>query len=369
MKKLGFGLMRLPLIPGTDEIDIERVKAMADSFMDAGFTYFDTAAPYHGGRSEVAFREAVAKRYPREAYILADKLSLFKIEKGEDIPPFFDSQLEALGVEYIDYYLIHALGADRYEQAKSFGAFEFVRKKKAEGKVRRIGFSFHDSPEVLDRILCEQPEMEFVQLQINYLDWLDSGVRARECYETARRHGKDVIVMEPVKGGALAGVSEKATALFSKKRPDVSPAGWAIGYCASLEGVICVLSGMSSEEQMADNIGLMKDFAPFSPEEMAVTEQAAEIVRMDNAIGCTSCRYCTEDCPQKINIPGIFTAYNNYSRFGKTNLNGAKHRYNAAVEGGGKATECISCGLCEGVCPQHLEIRELLQMVASELED
>ncbi|MBQ4066173.1 MAG: aldo/keto reductase [Clostridia bacterium] len=368
MKKLGFGLMRLPLLEDGKTIDIERVKAMADAFIKAGFTYFDTAAPYHGGESEVAFREAVAKRYPRDAYILADKLSLFKIEKAEDVPSFFDSQLERLGVDHIDYYLLHAMSASSYERALDFGAFDFVAKKKAEGVLRHVGFSFHDSPEVLDRILTEHPEMEFVQLQINYLDWLDSGVQARACHEVARRHEKPVIVMEPVKGGALANISADAVSLFRSLRPELSTAGWAISYAASLDGVFMVLSGMSTEEQMAENIGYMKDFIPFSSDELAASEKAADIVRNDNAIACTSCRYCTDDCPQKIAIPDIFTTYNNFRRFGSLNPDGARGRYARIVENGGRASDCIECGLCEANCPQHLEIRALLKEMVSVLE-
>ncbi len=370
MKKLGFGLMRLPLTDPKDNtsIDIDRFAAMADTFLSSGFTYFDTAAPYHGGMSEIAFRKAVSERYPRESYILTDKLSLFKIEKAEDIPPFFAKQFEDLGVEYLDYYLVHALGADRYEKAKEMGVFEFVREKKARGKVRHIGFSFHDSPEVLDRILTEQPEMEVVQLQINYLDWQDSGVRAKECYEIARKHNKDVIIMEPIKGGALASVSPEVVSLFKEKRPSLSPAGWAVSFCASLEGVIMVLSGMSNEEQMEDNVSYMKDFDPFSPEELELSERAGDMVRNDNAIACTACRYCTDGCPQRIAIPDMFMAYNNYSRFQKTNLDGAKLRYNRAAENGGKASDCIGCGLCEESCPQHLPIREHLAAIAKEFE-
>ena len=367
MKKLGFGLMRLPLTEG-GAIDIERTKAMADRFMAEGFTYFDTAAPYHQGESETAFRKAVSERYPRESYIITDKLSLFKIEKAEDIPSFFDTQLEKLGVEYLDYYLLHAMSASSYERATDFGAFDFVAKKKEEGKICHVGFSFHDSPEVLDKILTEHPEMEVVQLQINYLDWLDSSVRAKECYEVARKHGKDIIIMEPVKGGALANVSPEVVSLFNEKRPSLSPAGWAVSFCASLPGVIMVLSGMSNEAQMEDNISYMKDFVPFTAEELALSERAGDMVRNDNAIACTACRYCTDGCPQKIAIPDMFTAYNNYSRFQKTNLDGAKWRYNKICENGGKASDCIGCGLCEESCPQHLPIREHLSAIAKEFE-
>lgn len=370
MKKLGFGLMRLPQSDPADSkaIDIERTKAMADRFMAEGFTYFDTAAPYHSGMSEVAFGEAVAARYPRDSYILTDKLSLFKIEKAEDIPSFFDSQLEKLKVEYLDYYLLHAMSASSYERACEFGAFEFVQAKKAEGRIRHIGFSFHDSPEVLDKILTEHPEMEVVQLQINYLDWLDAGVQAKACYEVARKHEKPIIIMEPIKGGALANVSPDAVAMFNSARPELSNAGWAVSYCASLEGVMMVLSGMSTEEQLEDNMAYMKDFKPLNAWEMAICEKAADIVRNDNAIPCTACRYCTDDCPCKINIPDLFKTYNNFRRFQSTNLDGAKWRYASVTKETGKASACIECGLCESHCPQHIDIRDRLKEIAELFE-
>ncbi len=370
MKKLGFGLMRLPILDAADNktIDIERTKAMVDRFMAEGFTYFDTAAPYHQGESECAFKVAVSSRYPRDSYILTDKLSLFKIDKAEDIPAFFDTQFEKLGVEYLDYYLLHAMSENSYQRAKEFGAFEFVAAKKAEGKIKHVGFSFHDSPEVLDKILTEHPEMEVVQLQINYLDWNDQGVRARECYTVARKHKKDIIIMEPIKGGALANVSPDAVSMFKSARPELSCAGWAVSFCASLEGVIMVLSGMSNEEQMEDNISYMKDFVPFSDEEVEISVKAGDIVRNDNAIACTTCRYCTDDCPQKIAIPDIFRIYNNFRRFQSSNLNGAKNGYKHVTENGGKASSCIECGLCESHCPQYLPIRALLKEIAEVFE-
>ncbi|MBQ2730318.1 MAG: aldo/keto reductase [Clostridia bacterium] len=368
MKKLGFGLMRLPLLEDGKTIDIERTKAMVDRFMTEGFTYFDTAAPYHGGMSEVAFRQAVSERYPRDSYVLADKLSLFKIGSAEEIPSFFENQLASLGVDYIDYYLLHAMSESSYNRAREFGAFDFVKKKKEEGKLRNIGFSFHDSPEVLDRILTEQPEMEFVQLQINYLDWLDGGVQAQKCHEVARKHKKPIIVMEPVKGGALANVSPEAVALFKSARPELSAAGWAVSFAASLEGVMMVLSGMSNEEQMENNLSYMKDFVPFTAEEIELSLKAADIVKNDNAIPCTACRYCTDDCPQKIAIPELFKTYNDYRRFQGSNLEGARHRYNGICQNSAKASECIGCGVCESHCPQHIDIREQLKLISKTFE-
>ncbi len=370
MKKLAFGLMRLPLVDENNatSIDQDRVDAMADEFIKQGFTYFDTAAPYHSKHSEIAFREAVAKRYPREAYTVTDKLSLFMIEKAEDMQQFFDEQLERLGVEYMDIYLLHALGKESYEKAKAFKAFEFAAEKKAEGKVKHVGFSFHDSAEVLDEILTEHPEVEYVQLQINYLDWEDENVQSRKCYETAVKHGKKVLVMEPVKGGALAVVSPKVEALFKEYNPEASAASWAIRFCASLEHVVMVLSGMSDEKQLADNTGYMQEFQPLNEEEMAIVQKAAEIIRSDIAIPCTGCAYCVEDCPQKIAIPDYFKIYNHLKQFQGTSEKWDRQKYAKKAQERGKASECIECGLCEGHCPQHLNIRELLKDVAKELE-
>ncbi|MBE6714311.1 MAG: 4Fe-4S dicluster domain-containing protein [Ruminococcaceae bacterium] len=370
MKKLAFGLMRLPLCDPNDNksIDIEKTKEMVDEFMGHGFTYFDTAAPYHGGMSENAFRLAVAERYPRESYTVTDKLSLFAIGTKEEMPAFFDRQFEKLGVEYIDYYLVHALGRDAYAKAKDFGAFDFVRQKKAEGKICHIGFSFHDSAEMLETILTEQPDMEFVQLQINYLDWLDDGVQAKKCYEVARRYGKEVLIMEPVKGGALASLSEKSEKVLKEYDPSFSVASWAVRFCASLDGVFAVLSGMSNIEQMRDNISYMEDFTPLTEDEMRMMTDLGVAVRNDIAIPCTACRYCTDGCPQKIAIPDYFNLYNSYHRFGSVYNVHLGNRYKKIAESNGKCSDCIECGLCEEHCPQHLPIRDLLRRVAGELE-
>lgn len=370
MKKLAFGLMRLPVLNENDatSIDIERVKKMADAYIEAGFNYFDTAAPYHGKHSEIAFREAVAKRYPRESYTLTDKLTLSMIEKAEDMQSFFDAQMERLGVEYIDIYLLHALGKASYEKAQNFKAFEFAAQKKAEGKVKHVGFSFHDSAEVLERILTEHPEVEYVQLQINYLDWEDKNVQSRECYEVAVKHGKKVLVMEPVKGGGLAVVSPVVEKLFKDYNPSASPASWAVRFCASLEHVVMVLSGMSNEEQIADNTSYMKDFQPLNAEEMAIVEKAAEIIRNDITIPCTACAYCVDDCPKNIAIPEYFKIYNRNKQLQGTTTGWDKVVYGNKAKERGKASDCIECGLCEGHCPQHIEIRKFLKDVATTLE-
>ena len=370
MKKLAFGLMRLPQLDENDatSIDIERVKGMVDTFMEKGFTYFDTAAPYHGKHSEIALREAVVKRYPRESYVVADKLTLGMIDKAEDMQSFFDGQMERTGLDYIDIYLLHALGKESYAKAQAFNAFEFAAQKKAEGKVKHVGFSFHDSAEVLDQILTEHPEVEYVQLQLNYLDWEDDNVQSRKCYEVAVKHGKKVLVMEPVKGGALAVVSPAVEKLLKDYNPDASPASWAVRFAASLEHVVMVLSGMSTEEQVEDNTSYMKEFIPLNEEEFAILEKAADMIRNDIAIACTGCAYCVEDCPQNIAIPEYFKIYNHLKQFQGTSEKWDKQKYAKKAQERGKASDCIECGLCEGHCPQHLNIRELLKDVANTLE-
>ena len=370
MKKLAFGLMRLPQLDENDatSIDIERVKGMVDTYMEQGFSYFDTAAPYHGKHSEIALREAVVKRYPRESYVVADKLSFGMIDKAEDMQSFFEGQLERTGLEYIDIYLLHALGKESYAKAQSFKAFEFAAQKKAEGKVKHVGFSFHDSAEVLDQILTEHPEVEYVQLQINYLDWEDENVQSRKCYEVAVKHGKKVLVMEPVKGGALAKISPQIEAFLKEHNPTASPASWAVRFAASLEHVVMVLSGMSDEAQVTDNTSYMKEFQPLSAEEFKVLEQAAEMIRNDIAVPCTGCAYCVADCPKNIAIPEYFTMYNKVKRFQGVGLNWEKMKYAKKAEERGKASDCIECGLCESHCPQHLDIRKFLKDVAEILE-
>ena len=366
MKKLAFGLMRLPMTENTEkpEIDLNRVCGMVDTFMENGFTYFDTAAPYHGGMSEVIFKKAVADRYPRDAYTITDKLSLFMIEKAEDMQGFFDRQLEKLGVDYVDIYLIHSLSRNSYKKAQEFGAFEFAARLKQEGKVKHVGFSFHDTADILDTILTDHPEIEYVQLQINYLDWEDDVIQSRQCYEVAVKHGKPVLVMEPVKGGALVDISENAKKLLKDKEPEMSIPSWAIRFAASLDKVVMVLSGMSNEEQISDNISYMKDFVPLTDDEMKLTLECAEIIRKDIPIKCTSCRYCVDDCPMNIAIPEYFSIYNDSKRFGLPKMGHLKEKYRKTAETNGKASVCIECGMCGEHCPQKLPIREFLKTVS-----
>ena len=370
MKKLGFGLMRLPLLDRDDysSVDIERFKKMADTFLANGFTYFDTAYPYHRGNSEVAFREAVAKRYPRSAYTITDKLSLFMIRDEKEIPGFFEKQLEQLGVDYVDYYWLHGLNGQTYRQAEEMHAFDFIQKKKAEGKIHHIGLSFHDKAKLLDEILTVHPELEYVQIQLNYLDWNDPAVESRLCYEVAVKHNKPVIVMEPVKGGSLIQIPSPAKGLFEKAHSDLSTASWAIRFAASPSHVMMVLSGMSDEQQVADNISYMKDFHPLDEKEQQVVEQAVKIIRASEIIPCTACRYCTDTCPKKIAIPDYFSIYNNMKRSGDTVRLTTQTYYSNLTQNHGKASECLKCGKCEKLCPQHLPIRAFLQDVAAALE-
>lgn len=371
MKKLGFGLMRLPQLDPDDysSVDIETVKKMADAFLAKGFSYFDTAAPYHQGNSEIAFREAVAKRYPHSAYTITDKLSLFMVKKPEDMPGFFAAQLERLGVEYVDYYWLHGLGEPSYRQAEAFGAFEFVQKLKEEGKVKHIGFSFHDKAELLDEILTKHPEMEYVQIQLNYLDWEDATIQSRLCYEVAAKHHKPVIVMEPMKGGSLVNIPEEAKKLFHAHHPDLSIASWAIRFAATPKNVMMVLSGMSNEEQLEDNMGYMEQFHPLDDIEQGIIHKATEIIKKAIAIPCTACRYCIDECPQKIAIPDYFAIYNNLKRFGGPQGMVARTYYGNLTQTHGKASDCIKCGKCEKRCPQHLPIRAYLEDVAESLEN
>ena len=367
MKKLGFGFMRLPLLDGENQtsFDREQIFGMVDAYLERGFNYFDTAYMYHDGASERMLREALIERHPRGGYLVATKMPTMMLEKQEDVERIFAEQLERTGAGYFDYYLLHCLSTNLYETAKKYGLFDFVQQKKREGLIKRVGFSFHDKAEVLDKILTEHPEMEFVQLQINYLDWEDDKVQSRLCYEVARRHGKEIIVMEPVKGGTLANLPPRAEALLKEREPDSSAASWAIRFAASCEGVIMVLSGMSNMQQLNDNTSYMEDFAPLTAEETALCHRAADIIKSSVAVPCTACRYCVEGCPMNIAIPEYFALYN--GSVGGTKPDAAAE-YSALAAKNGKASDCIECGQCEGHCPQHIEIIKRLKNVAAEFE-
>ena len=366
-KKLGFCCMRLPVIDGDMErIDDELFCKMVDTFMEQGFTYFDTAYPYHNQKSEGAVKRCLVDRYDRYKFYLADKMPMWSAKEYADYERLFAEQLERCGVEYFDFYLLHALYGERYEEGVKLGAFDFIQKMKAEGKIKHAGFSFHDTADVLDKILTEHPEMEFVQLQINYYDWESENVQSRKCYEVAVKHGVPIIVMEPVKGGTLASLAPQAAAVLDELNPNASYASFAVRYTASLENVFMVLSGMSDYEQLLDNTSYMKDFVPLSEKEQAgITKVVEELAKLPT-IPCTKCRYCVDGCPQKINIPGLFQAYNNVIQFGDNAV--SRRRYEDAISERGLASACVECGLCEEQCPQHLEIRSLLKDVANMFE-
>lgn len=359
----GFGAMRLPMRDG--EVDVAQTCRMVDAFLEAGFNYFDTAHGYLDGKSELALRECLTGRYPRDRYILTDKLTNFYFKSQEDIRPFFQSQLDACGVDYFDFYLMHAQSAEIFAMFKQCRAYETALELKAEGKIRHFGISFHDRPAVLEQILTEYPQIEVVQIQFNYVDYEDPAVESRRCYEVCRKFGKPVIVMEPVKGGSLANLPERAAEILNALHGG-SPAGYAIRFAAGFEGMMMVLSGMSSLEQMEENIGFMRDFRPLDDRELEAVGKVREVFRSMNLIPCTACRYCVEGCPQQISIPDLFAVMNAKQIHRDWN---ADYYYNEVhTKRGGKAGDCVKCGRCESACPQHLPIRELLERTAEVFE-
>ena len=361
--KLGFGLMRLPR-KGL-KTDIEQVKTMVDKFMDAGFTYFDTAFVYPG--SEKAIKKALVDRYPRESYTLATKINAFLLAPTENAAKKqFTTSLKRTGAGYFDYYLLHAFMENNYKKYDKFHLWDFVKEQKEKGLVKHFGFSFHAGPELLDQILTAHPEVDFIQLQINYADWENPSVTARANYEVARRHGKSIVVMEPVKGGTLADPPKAVKELFDAARPEMSYASWAIRFAASLDGIITVLSGMSNIEQMEDNLSYMRDFEPLNEKEQKIIQEAQRILGHSAAIPCTACHYCVEGCPKQIAIPDIFSAMNGKLANGQTEA--AAQAYRLATAEGGKASDCVACRACEKACPQHLPITDYLQKGAEMFE-
>ena len=362
-KNFGFGCMRLPM--NGDEVNYDEFNKMIDAFIDSGFNYFDTAHGYLQGKSETALRDCLVARYPRDKYVLTNKLTDFCFKTEQDVRPFFESQLAICGVDYFDFYLMHAQSRDKLKHFKKCRAYEQALEFKAEGKIKHLGISFHDKAEVLEEILTEYPQIEVVQIQLNYIDYEDPAVQSRKCLEVCNKHNVPVIVMEPVKGGHLVNLPEQAKAFFAELG-SASPASYAIRFAASCDGVFMTLSGMSDMAQMNDNLSYMTDFKPLTESERVAIAKVCAVFKGLNMIPCTACRYCIDGCPKKISIPDLFACLNTKNIYHDWN---ATYYYEEVhAKSGGKASECIKCGKCEQACPQHLKIRELLQAVAKEFE-
>ena len=359
---LGFGTMRLPM-DASGAIDYDEGERMVAEAMKGGITYFDTAYRYHEGQSEV-FCGKVISKYPRETFMLADKLPTWLCSTREDAEKIFAEQLEKCNVDYFDFYLLHNLGEHRTKYFDEYGLWDWIREQKEAGLIKHAGFSFHSTPEELEAILTAHPEMEFVQLQINYADWENPAIQSKACYEVARKHGKPVVIMEPVKGGMLATPPESVEKILKAAEPEASTASWAIRFAANLEGVITVLSGMSNIAQMEDNLSFMKDFNGLTESEKETLDKAREAMSKIPLIPCTTCNYCAKVCPMEIGISGSFTAMNYLTLYG--NKAAAAHQEEWLVGGRGRkrADECVKCGQCEEVCPQHISIREELEKVS-----
>ena len=365
MPKLGFGAMRLPETEG--KIDHDKVCGMVDKYLQSGFNYFDTAYVYHGGKSEVAIREALVKRYPRESFMVATKLPAWEVRKEEDIERIFNEQMERMGVEYFDFYLLHSIeDGSNYDTYVKYNCFDWCMKRKEEGKIRHFGFSYHGSPELLEKILDDHPEVEFVQIQLNYLDRTNPVVRSQQLYEILYKRNIPIIVMEPVRGGMLANMPSEIESKFKARQPEKSVASWALRFVGSLPGIMTILSGMSNDCQVEDNISTFTDFEPLSKDELEIVDEVTkEILKMPQ-IGCTACKYCCDGCPMRISIPDIFRTINTLRRYPDDWR--AKNFYSGLTQRSGKASDCIACGQCESVCPQRLPIIELMKEAAGILD-
>lgn len=360
-KNFGFGCMRFPMI--NDEVDLEETQKMVDAFLEAGFNYFDTAHGYLDGKSEIALQKCLTSRYPRERYVLTNKLSGQHFNRREDIRPLFESQLAICGVDYFDFYMMHAQDKKLYEKYKRCRAYETATQLRDEGKIKHLGISFHDSADLLEQILTDYPQVEVVQIQLNYVDFEDPAVQSRKCLEVCRKFGKPAIIMEPVKGGNLVKLPPEAQEVFDALHGG-SNASYAIRFAASQKGVMMVLSGMGNMEMVQDNISYMKEFQPLSDREAAAVDQVSRMIRSLGAIPCTACRYCMEVCPKGISIPDVFACLNTKKIFHDWNAGYYYSIHTSAV----KASDCIGCGKCENICPQHLSIRALLREAVAEFE-
>ena len=367
MAELAFGLMRLPLTDTNDNasIDIEKTKELIDRFIELGGRYFDTAYVYHSGNSEKIFGELVADRYKREDFMVTTKMPMFNLKDKEEFPKIFNEQLTKCHVDYFDYYFLHALDEKRIKQAEELGGFEFIKKMKEEGKIKHLGFSFHDSAQVLDKTLARHPEIELVQLQINYLDWDNPSVEARACHEVALKHGVDINIMEPLKGGTLANISNDAKAIFNAVNDD-SIIKWAFRFNAQLKNVKYILSGMNSLDQINENMTIFKDLRPLDQNEMETIDKVVNQIIKEGKSDCTACHYCTDGCPKHIAIPEYFHLYN--ERFNTQKYEENLENFKELTQTNGKPSDCIACHACEDKCPQHLKITELLKKVARQFE-
>ena len=357
MKKLGFGLMRLPMIG--KEVDIEKTKVMVDEFMNNGFTYFDTAWMYCESKSESAIKKCLVERYPRDSYTLTTKLPSYEINSFEDRDRVFNEQKRRTGLDYFDYYWLHAISKSNIDNFNKWDCFNFIKQKKENGEIKHIGFSFHDTPELLEDILSKHPEIEYVQLQLNYLDWESKDVQSRKCYEVCVKYNKPVIVMEPVRGGKLVKLPDEADKLFKNEDSNMSNASWAIRFAASLDNVYMVLSGMSTIEQMKDNISYMKEFKPLTDNQHDLCLKVAEIINKYVIVPCTGCSYCTAKCPQEIAIPQYFALYNKDKQESTISV----EEYKKIAQSSTPICNCLECGGCESICPQHLHIKDYLKDV------
>lgn len=362
--KLGFGMMRLPEKDGV--VELPKVCEMVDTFMKAGFNYFDSAYVYHGGKSESIIKETIVDRYPRDSFYLATKLPGWAMKGPEDRDRMFNEQLSRCGVDYFDFYLLHSLeDGNNYDTYEKYDCFNWAMEKKAEGKIRHFGFSFHGTPELLEKVLDQHPEVEFVQIQLNYADWSNPLVQSGRLYEILSSRQIPVIVMEPVKGGTLANLAPELDGMLKAANPDASSASWAMRFVGSLDGVMTILSGMSTKEQVEDNLNTFTNFVPLTQEEHGIIDAVVQKMLDMPLIPCTSCRYCCDGCPAGIQIPDVFRALNTTRMYPKDNR--PRMFYNNLTDHSGKASACVACGQCEGVCPQHLPVIELMKEAAEKL--